>query len=111
MGDALALSHCSLPRNLCPKPTGVLEHCREGNPNVGSTFSRAFSSDRIPKTTKDVNVHFFLHSRNSRKLHQPSERTSEVTSCYTNVWENVCNLILLQYSERVKQSRYRPGVA
>jgi len=30
MGDVPMLSHCSLPRNAMPKPTGVLEHCHEG---------------------------------------------------------------------------------
>jgi len=29
IGDASALSHCSLLRNPLPKATGVLEHCRE----------------------------------------------------------------------------------
>ena len=31
-------------------------------PTVGSPFFRAFPSDRIPKATKDGNVHFFIHS-------------------------------------------------
>ena len=54
------LSHCSLLRIAWPKPTGVLEHCRELN--FGSPFLGAFASDRIPKATKDVNVHFFIHN-------------------------------------------------
>jgi len=29
---------------------------------VGSPFFGAFSSDRIPKATKDVNVQFAIHS-------------------------------------------------
>jgi hypothetical protein len=33
MGDASVLLHCSLFRNPLPKPTGVLEHCREGETN------------------------------------------------------------------------------
>jgi hypothetical protein len=31
------------------------------NPTVGSSLFRAFPSDRIPKTTKDGNLHFFIH--------------------------------------------------
>jgi hypothetical protein len=33
MADSPVLSHCSLLRNPQPKPTGVLEHCREGQTN------------------------------------------------------------------------------
>ena len=33
MGDAPVLSHCALFRNTWPKPTGVLEHCLEGETN------------------------------------------------------------------------------
>ena len=35
---------------------------------VGSPLFGAFSSDRIPKATKGVTVHFFIHSSNSHKL-------------------------------------------
>jgi hypothetical protein len=33
-----------------------------------SPFFGPFPSDCIPKATKDVNVHFFIHSRSSSKL-------------------------------------------
>jgi hypothetical protein len=45
------------PTKSLTKPTGALEHCREGSPTY-----KAFPSDRIPLATKDVNVHFFTHS-------------------------------------------------
>jgi hypothetical protein len=37
---------------------------------VGPTLFWAFPFDRIPKVTKDVNVFFFIHSSNFRKLYQ-----------------------------------------
>ena len=63
--DALLLSRCSLLRNPLPTPIGVLEHGREGE-TVCFPFLGAFPSDRIPKTTKDASVHFFIHSSTSR---------------------------------------------
>jgi hypothetical protein len=45
----------------------VLEHCREGETNCWFYIFRAFPSDRITKATKDVNVHFFIHSFTSRE--------------------------------------------
>jgi len=36
---------------------------------VGSPFFRVFPSDRVPKATKDINVHFFIHSSNYYKLY------------------------------------------
>ena len=38
MGDAPLLSHCSLLRNSLPKPTGVLEHCREWETSFSGHF-------------------------------------------------------------------------
>jgi hypothetical protein len=35
-----------------------------------SPFFGPFPSNRIPKATKDVNVHIYIHSRNSCKLYQ-----------------------------------------
>jgi hypothetical protein len=36
-------------------------------PTLGPSFLGVFPSDRIPKATKDVKVHFFIHSSNSCK--------------------------------------------
>jgi hypothetical protein len=31
-------------------------------PTVGSPYFGSFASDRIPKATKDVNIHFFIYT-------------------------------------------------
>ena len=41
-GSATVLSHCSLLRNPRPKPAGVLEHCREREPNGWFSFRMRF---------------------------------------------------------------------
>ena len=61
-GDAPMLTNCFLLRNPWRIPTGVLEHFREGETNCLFFIFGAFSSDRIPKATKDIGVHFFIHS-------------------------------------------------
>ena len=48
-------------KKFLPKSTCALEHCREVEA-FGSPFFGAFSSDGIPKATKDVNVHVFTHN-------------------------------------------------
>ena len=43
---------------------------------IGSVLFGAFPSDRLPKATKDVNVHyFFFQSSNSCKIYQRIPRT------------------------------------
>ena len=39
-------------------------------PTVGSLFFGAFPSDCIPKATKNVSMHFVIHSSNSSKIYQ-----------------------------------------
>ena len=80
MRDAPVLLHRSLLRNPWPKPTGVLEHCREGKPTVGTPFFGVFPSDRIPKATKAVHVRFFIHSNNSCKLYKRISGNFEATT-------------------------------
>jgi len=58
MEETPMLSRGSLPRNPCPKRTGVLEHCREGQTNCWFPIFKEFLSDSIPKATKDVSEHF-----------------------------------------------------
>jgi hypothetical protein len=48
MGYALVLSQRTLLRNLYPKPIGVLVHCREEKPTIGSPYFGASPSDCIP---------------------------------------------------------------
>jgi len=43
IGDTPALSHCSLLRNPWPKPTGLLEHCHEGETNSWFSILRVVS--------------------------------------------------------------------
>jgi len=43
MGDAPVLPHCSLLGNPWPKPTGVLEHCCEGETNCWFSVFRSVS--------------------------------------------------------------------
>jgi hypothetical protein len=74
-----------LLRNPWPKPTGVLEHSRKGETNDGSSFFGTFLCDRIPTTTKDVNVSFFINNSNSFKLLQRTPElfeTNKYSCCY-----------------------------
>jgi len=48
-------------------------------PTAGSPFFVSFLFDRIVKTTKDVSVHFFMHSNNFCKLCQRIPGTFEAT--------------------------------
>ena len=79
----------------------VLEHCPEVETDCCLLIFRAFLSDRIPKATKDINVHFFMQRftfrgelildnslavKNSRKLYQRIPRTSW-SYLYEIAWE------------------------
>jgi hypothetical protein len=52
------------------KPTGVLEHCRDGVTKSWFSIFLAIPSDRIRKALNDDNINFFIHSSNSYKLFQ-----------------------------------------
>jgi hypothetical protein len=56
------LSHCSLLQNPWPKPTGVLEHCHDGETTFGFPLFGAFPSDCTPTATKEVNLYCFIDS-------------------------------------------------
>ena len=49
---------------------------------IGFPFLGAFPSDCIPKATKDVNVHLFIHSSNYCTLYQPIP-----VNCTSELWE------------------------
>jgi hypothetical protein len=61
MGDTSLLSHCSLLRKACVKPTDVLEHCRDGESNCWFSILGAFPSDGICRATKDVSARIFFY--------------------------------------------------
>jgi hypothetical protein len=58
MRETPVLTRGSLLRNPCPKRTGVLEHCREGQTDCCFPIFGEFPSGRIPKATKDVSELF-----------------------------------------------------
>jgi hypothetical protein len=62
MRNAPVLSHCSSSRNPWPNRPVCWSIVVKENPTVGYPFFWAFPSDRIPKATKGVNVHFFIHN-------------------------------------------------
>jgi len=70
MVDAPVLSHGCLVRNPWPKPSGVLEHCREGDTNCLFSIFLAYPSNHLSEAMKVINVHFFINSSNSCKLYQ-----------------------------------------
>jgi len=82
MRDAAVLSHWSLLRNPWPNRQVCWSIVLKTKPTVGSPFFGAFPSDRIPKATKDVTVHFFTHSYNSYKLYQRIPGNFEATTYF-----------------------------
>jgi hypothetical protein len=57
------------------KPPVCWSNVVTNKPTVSPTFWGAFPSDRIPKTTKDVDLCFFIHSNSSCKLYQRITQT------------------------------------
>ena len=75
-------------------------------PNLDSQFFGAFHSGRVPKATKDVNVHFFIHNSNFCKLYLriPVNYTSEfwellgATACkFPNLVLHKCRFFQTSY--------------
>ena len=48
-------------------------------PTVGFPFFRVFPSECIPKMTRDVSVHFFIHSSSPCKYTRKFQEHSEAT--------------------------------
>jgi hypothetical protein len=59
MGDFPVLSHCRLVVNL-DRNRPVCWSIVKEEPTAFSPFFGTFPSDRIPKATKDISVHFFI---------------------------------------------------
>jgi hypothetical protein len=70
MGNALVLAHWSLILKILGQNQSVCWNIVvKEKPTDGSPFFGFFPSDRSPKATKDINVHFFIHSSNSCKYY------------------------------------------
>ena len=80
MEHATVLLHCSLLRNLWSKPTGVLQHCGEGEINYRCTIFPGLPANCIPKVTKVVNVNVFTHSSNYLNYTSDFRELFEVTT-------------------------------
>jgi hypothetical protein len=65
-------------------------------PNAGSPYFREIPSDRIPKATKDVNVHFFNNSSKSCKLYKPIavKYTNELSEIFEATTYSTCYIFL-----------------
>jgi len=68
MRETPPLSHCFLLRNSSQNQPVCWSIVAKEKPTVGSSFYRAFPTDRIPKATRDVNVHFFIYSSTSSEM-------------------------------------------
>jgi hypothetical protein len=62
IGSASVLSHYSSLKYPWTNTFGVLEYCRERETKSFFSFFGVYRSDRIPKATDDIGVHFFIHS-------------------------------------------------
>ena len=67
-------------------------------PAVGSPFSGALPSDRIPKGMKDAHVHFFIHISDSSTFYKriPVNFTSELREIFeatTWIYMYICCVV------------------
>ena len=69
-GDAAVLLHCSLVRNMWPKPTGVLEHYCEGKPIWQFSLFRGVSFWSHPQGDEGYQSIFLFQNSNSCKWYQ-----------------------------------------
>jgi hypothetical protein len=93
MGDAPVLSIVLCYEILYQNRPVCLSISVKEKPTVGYPLFGAFPSDRIPKATKDVSVHFFIHSSNSCKFYQRILGTFLICClCFTTP-EEICYCI------------------
>ena len=69
-GDDAVLLHCSLLRYLEQNRPVCWSIVVKKKPTVRSPLFEPFPPDLILKATKDINVHFFIQSRNYDKLYR-----------------------------------------
>jgi hypothetical protein len=87
-GHTTMLSHCTLLRNMWPNPTGVLEHCHEGETNRWVSIYRGVSLWPRPQGDKGCQCAFLYSQQQflqiipanswnfSKLLHMTIQRTA-----------------------------------
>ena len=80
-------------------------------PNAGSPYFREIPTDRIPKATKDVNVHFFIHCSISCKLYKriAAKYTSELREIFEATTYSTCYIFLRFRSLKKKSLTGHPA--
>jgi len=70
-------------------------------PTFGSPIFGVFPSDRIPKATKEVNTHFFIHS------YYASEFLSIIPANFGNFLKLLCFVLLIEPAVAVPSNKQR----